>query len=302
MLVVKEKKYIFFLRRELPNSLFCNSFAERWKEIEEIDEDILKMQKIKEILIEIPSEHCQNIKFLFKILNKVKEEEFYNKMGIDNLLIVPGPAAVLWDSSGAQVPINSVYTLMIERYDWIFNEDTTDPGNPLYSKFNASLTSLASLDSPFNSMMSQHETMEGKDQLREFLKEDENVVKRRKSVRDKLKTNSRNRVIQGSGSFDIDFDLDKETGSLNDLSDRRMRFGSQRRIQKLKMVSHSLSFDSEMDVDTKTSNTPTNSPVMSSLAVQSENGLSVSVDGIFEMTGSHYSDDDDDVHVKRNDV
>ena len=261
------------------------------------------MQKIKEILIEIPSEHCQNIKFLFKILNKVKEEEFYNKMGIDNLLIVPGPAAVLWDSSGAQVPINSVYTLMIERYDWIFNEDTTDPGNPLYSKFNASLTSLASLDSasPFNSMMmSQCESIEGKDQLKEFLMEDENVVKRRKSVRDKLKTNSRNRVIQGS--FDIDLDLDKETGSLNDLSDRRMRFGTQRRVHKLKMVSQSFSFDAEMDVDTKTSNTPTNSPVMSSLAFQSENGLSVSVDGIFEMTGSQYSDDDDDVHVKRNDV
>ena len=256
------------------------------------------MQKIKEILIEIPSEHCQNIKFLFKILNKVKEEEFSNKMGIDNLLIVPGPAAVLWDSSGAQVPINSVYTLMIERYDWIFNEDTKDPGNPLYSKFNASLTSLASLDSPLNSM-SQCEGVEGKDQLREFLMEDETVVKRRKSVRDKLKTNSRNRVIQGAGSFDIDLDLDKETGSLNDLSDRRMRFSSQKRIHKLKMVSQSLSFDAEMDVDTKTSNTPTNSPVMSSLALQSENGLSVSVDGIFEMSGSHYSDDDDDVHVNR---
>lgn len=285
-----------YICRELPNSLFCNSFAERWKEIEKIEEDILKMQKIKEILIELPSEHRQNIKFLFKILNKVKEEEFYNKMGIDNLLIVPGPAAVLWDSSGAQVPINSVYTLMIERYEWIFNEDTTDPGNPLYSKWNASLASLTSIDSvsTFNSKMPNYGSIEteGKDQLREYLM-DETVVKRTSSVRNKLKTNSRNRVMTGSGSFDIEFDSDC---SQNSFSERRMRFGAQRRVNKLKMTSQSISFDAEMDVDTKTSNTPTNSPVMSSLALQSEHGLSVSVDARLDMTGSN--DDDCDVHAK----
>ena len=277
-----------YICRELPNSLFCNSFAERWKEIENIEEDILKMQKIKEILIELPSEHRQNIKFLFKILNKVKEEEFYNKMGIDNLLIVPGPAAVLWDSSGAQVPINSVYTLMIERYDWIFNEDTTDPGNPLYSKFNASLTSLTSIDSAstFDSMVPNYGSIEGKNELREYLM-DESVVKRTHSVRNKLKHNSRNRVMD-SGSFDIDFDSDCSQSSS---SERRMRFGAQRRINKLKMTSQSVSFDAEMDVDTKTSNTPTNSPVMSSLALQSEHGLSVSVDACLDMTGSNDCDD-----------
>ena len=255
------------------------------------------MQKIKEILIEIPSEHRQNIRFLFKILNKVKEEEFSNKMGIDNLLIVPGPAAVLWDSNGAQVPINSVYTLMIERYDWIFNEDTKDPGNPLYSKWNFSMTSLEmSVDASFDTMMPN---IGGKDQLRDFLVEDENVVKRTRSVRNKLKTNSRNRVNLGSGSFDMDFDSDIEAGSMpNSLSERKMRFGAQGRVHKLKMIGHSMSFDSEMgSFDTKASNTPTNSPVMSSLAIQSENGLSVSCDRIFEMTGSHDSDDDD-LHIK----
>ena len=260
------------------------------------------MQKIKEILIEIPSEHRQNIRFLFKILNKVKEEEFSNKMGIDNLLIVPGPAAVLWDSSGAQVPINSVYTLMIERYDWIFNEDTKDPGNPLYSKWNFSMTSLDIVD--VDTMIPN---CGGKDELRDFLVEDEeNVVKRTRSVRNKLKTNSRNRsggggVFSGSGSLDIDFDSDKETDSLKSmksLSTRRRQFGAQGRVHKLKMASQSLSFDAEMgSFDTKASNTPTNSPVMSSLAIHSENGLSVSCDRIFGMADSHDSDDDD-LHIK----
>ena len=101
--------------------MFCKEFAEKWKEIDNIKDDILKMQKIKEVLIEIPSEHRQNIKCLFKILNKVKEEEFYNKMGIDNLLIVPGPAAVLWDISGVQAWVDiHLYILKLFKYLLIF--------------------------------------------------------------------------------------------------------------------------------------------------------------------------------------
>ena len=188
-----------------------------------------------------------------------------------------------------KVPINSVYTLMIERYDWIFNNDTNDPGNPLYSKFNASQSSLTSLDSvsTLNSMMPQYGSVEDKEHI-DFV--EENVVKRSKSVRNKLKGRSRNRLGMGSGtSFDTDYDSEKETVSLNNLAERKMKLTGPRRVNKLKMMHHSQSYDEEIDVDVKSTEATANSP-MSSLAVQKENGLSVSFDGIFEMIDTFDND------------
>ena len=124
--------------RELPNSLFCNEFADRWKEIDEIEEDHQKMIKIKETLKELPDEHNKNIAYLFKMLSKVADEHLYNKMSVKNLIVVVGPN-LLWDKSGINIPLNSVYSLMIERYDWIFEDNV---GNPLLSAFNGSVDSL----------------------------------------------------------------------------------------------------------------------------------------------------------------
>ena len=52
--------------------------------------------------------------------------------------MVVGPN-LLWDKSGINIPLNSVYSLMIERYDWIFEDNV---GNPLLSAFNGSVDSL----------------------------------------------------------------------------------------------------------------------------------------------------------------
>ena len=101
------------------------------------------MIQIKETLKELPDEHNKNIAYLFKMLSKVADEHLFNKMSVKNLIVVVGPN-LLWDRSGINIPLNSVYSLMIERYDWIFEDNV---GNPLVSAFNGPVDSLFFNDS-----------------------------------------------------------------------------------------------------------------------------------------------------------
>jgi len=137
--------------RDLPNSLFCNEYVDEWREVNKIEEDYSKMRAIQGILKKLPKGHADNIAFLFKLLSAVAEEEFSNKMSVDNIIIVVGPN-LLRDSSGMSVLINSVFTLMIQNYDWIFMQDNnlnplTASNIPwLTSIFNESVTSLNSMN------------------------------------------------------------------------------------------------------------------------------------------------------------
>ena len=61
--------------------MFCNEFADRWKEIDEIEEDHQKMIKIKETLKELPDEHNKNIAYLFKMLPMRPKSEASSGVG-----------------------------------------------------------------------------------------------------------------------------------------------------------------------------------------------------------------------------
>lgn len=191
---------IKILSRELPESLFCNSMALKWSQIDCVNDELQKMKKIKALLTEIPPENRRNIAFLFSLLSKVVEEEGFSKMSTDNIIVVIGPN-LLWDQSGVHVPINSVFSLMIERFDWIFSDQNTC--NPLASNFNisgSSLTSLNSIDSFIDPMsLSQMSGMldETKEEevLERQVEEAEDVEKRQTDIRSQLKGLRVNRVF-----------------------------------------------------------------------------------------------------------
>ena len=204
--------------------MFCNSFAEKWTEVDSIEDDLEKMKRIKEVLAELPPENCKNIAFLFSLLAKVVEEDFHNKMTVDNIIVVVSPN-LLWAEGGSQVPINTVFSLMIERFDWIFADKNII--NPLNSNLNISQSSLASVDSyitcpdTMNSslildspMTSRFESIGEKDELDEDNDDEEKLQRRGSVTRKAIKNRKVNRVFAISTDLSAlsttDDDLDEE--------------------------------------------------------------------------------------------
>merc|ERR1719376_754815 len=112
---------IKYFLRELPDPLLCSRFAEDWKSVDSIKDELERMKGIKELLEKIPVANKNNITFLFHFLSKLVDEEFYNKMSIENLIVVLSPN-LLWNQSGVHIPIDSVYKTMIEHYELIFED------------------------------------------------------------------------------------------------------------------------------------------------------------------------------------
>ena len=79
-----------------------------------------RIREIKHLLGKLPKPNRDNIEYLFKFLEKIVAEEFYNKMSVENLLVVFSPN-LLWTSSGQHVPIDAVQKSMINRHGWIFD-------------------------------------------------------------------------------------------------------------------------------------------------------------------------------------
>jgi len=107
--------------RELPDPLLGSRFAEDWKSVDSIKDELERMKGIKELIEKIPVANKNNITFLFHFLSKLVDEEFYNKMSIENLIVVLSPN-LLWNESGVHIPIDSVYKTMIEHYELIFED------------------------------------------------------------------------------------------------------------------------------------------------------------------------------------
>jgi len=124
----------------------CSKFLEDWKAIDKIIDDLDRMKRIKELLEKLPNANKNNIAFLFKLLSKLVDEEFYNKMSIENIIVVLSPN-LLWDSNGIHIPIDNVYKSMIEHYELILEDPESVTSNPY--DFITNNVSLASQEEDF---------------------------------------------------------------------------------------------------------------------------------------------------------
>ena len=111
--------------RELPDPLLCSAFLNDWKTIDQLQDQNEKLMEIKKILERIPSANKNNITFLFGFLEKIEKEKMFNKMTVENIIVVLSPN-LLWDSNGVHVPISSVYKAMLENYEFIFENTDFD--------------------------------------------------------------------------------------------------------------------------------------------------------------------------------
>ena len=84
---------------------------------------------------ELPKANRDNITFLFRFFARLVEEECYNKMSVDNIIVVLSPN-LLWNEAGVHIPIDSVYKSMIEQANLIFDDvdefDLLTAGRPLW--------------------------------------------------------------------------------------------------------------------------------------------------------------------------
>ena len=81
-----------------------------------------RIREIKLLLGKLPKPNRDNIEYLFQFLEKIVAEEFYNKMSVENLLVVFSPN-LLWNASGHHIPIDAVQKSMIVRHSWIFDSN-----------------------------------------------------------------------------------------------------------------------------------------------------------------------------------
>ena len=81
-----------------------------------------RIREIKLLLGKLPKPNRDNIEYLFHFLEKIVADEFYNKMSVENLLVVFSPN-LLWNSSGHHIPIDAVQKSMIVRHSWIFDSN-----------------------------------------------------------------------------------------------------------------------------------------------------------------------------------
>ena len=114
------KNIVFF--RELPDPLFCTEYAEEWRRVNQVQDELERIREIKLLLGKLPKPNRDNIEYLFQFLEKIVAEEFYNKMSVENLLVVFSPN-LLWNASGHHIPIDAVQKSMIVRHSWIFDSN-----------------------------------------------------------------------------------------------------------------------------------------------------------------------------------
>ena len=85
----KQQNFILFVFfRELPDPLFCSEYANEWKRINKVEDELERIREIKHLLGKLPKPNRDNIEYLFQFLEKIVAEEFYNKMSVENLLVV----------------------------------------------------------------------------------------------------------------------------------------------------------------------------------------------------------------------
>ena len=114
------KNIVFF--RELPDPLFCTEYADEWRRVNQVQDELERIREIKLLLRKLPKPNRDNIEHLFQFLEKIVAEEVYNKMSVENLLVVFSPN-LLWNSSGHHIPIDAVQKSMIVRHSWIFDNN-----------------------------------------------------------------------------------------------------------------------------------------------------------------------------------
>ena len=81
-----------------------------------------RIREIKLLLGKLPKPNRDNIEYLFQFLEKIVAEEVYNKMSVENLLVVFSPN-LLWNSSGHHIAIDAVQKSMIVCHSWIFDSN-----------------------------------------------------------------------------------------------------------------------------------------------------------------------------------
>ena len=113
------KNIVFY--RELPDPLFCTGYAEEWRRVNQVQDELERIREIKLLLGKLPKPNRDNIEYLFQFLEKIVAEEVYNKMSVENLLVVFSPN-LLWNSSGHHIPIDAVQKSMIVWHSCIFDD------------------------------------------------------------------------------------------------------------------------------------------------------------------------------------
>ena len=111
--------------RELPEPLLCSSLVDDWRSVDSMKDHLEKKMCIKELLEKVPNANKNNISYIFRFVSKLVAEERYNKMSIENIIVVLSPN-LLWDSSGVHVPVESVYKSMIENLEFFFDSQDFD--------------------------------------------------------------------------------------------------------------------------------------------------------------------------------
>ena len=107
--------------RELPDPLFCTEYADEWRRVNQVQDELERIREIKLLLGKLPKPNRDNIQYLFQFLEKIVAEEVYNKMTVENLLVVFSPN-LLWNSSGHHIPIDAVQKSMIVWHSCIFDD------------------------------------------------------------------------------------------------------------------------------------------------------------------------------------
>ena len=111
--------------RELPDPLLCSSLVNDWKSVDRTKNELEKQIGIKALLEKVPEANMDNISFVIGFLAKLEKEKKFNKMTIENIIVVLSPN-LLWDSNGIHIPIGSVYKSMLENYEFIFGSSDFD--------------------------------------------------------------------------------------------------------------------------------------------------------------------------------
>ena len=180
------KFHPFCFFRELPDPLFCSEYANEWKRINKVEDELERIREIKHLLGKLPKPNRDNIEYLFQFLEKIVAEEFYNKMSVENLLVVFSPN-LLWNCSGQHVPIDAVQKSMIVRHAWIF-DTTSNISNLLTVRSGAAPTSDHKEDKDIDVIEEEDGTDDETFVLwRPSVGETENVVKRSTIRRKEIK-------------------------------------------------------------------------------------------------------------------
>ncbi|CAF1659521.1 unnamed protein product, partial [Adineta ricciae] len=104
--------------RGLPNCLLTSTLFEQWNQIPQLNNEQLRLERISQLLKQLPKIHYENLNYLVRFLTRVAEYSSENKMNAANLGICIG-CSILYpkdQSSNTYTSGSMILELMINYY------------------------------------------------------------------------------------------------------------------------------------------------------------------------------------------